>query len=104
MAVVHSDVARLRQMVGSKPRTYVSGTCDMCLSVVGAMGRSWCNRWGEFQHARPVDVKPDDLNKIIAKFREEKSGWLNKHVFAGFQLNPCQALLLGDANGIDGMS
>jgi len=49
-------------------------------------------------------VKPDDLNKIIAKFREEKSGWLNKHVFAGFQLNPCQALLLGDANGIDGMS
>lgn len=58
-----------------------------------------------FAHrARPVDVKPDDLNKIIAKFREEKSGWLNKHVFAGFQLNPCQALLLGDANGIDGMS
>ena len=49
MAVVHSDVARLRQMVGSKPRMYVFGTCDMCLSVVGAMGRSWCSRWGEFQ-------------------------------------------------------
>jgi hypothetical protein len=28
----------------------------------------------------------------------------NAPITAGFQLNPCQALLLGDANGIDGMS
>jgi hypothetical protein len=49
MAVVHSDVARLRQMGGSQPRMYVSGTCDVRLSVVGAMGRSWYSRWGEFQ-------------------------------------------------------
>ena len=58
MAVVHSDVTRLRQMVGSKPRTYVFGTCDMCLSVVGAMGRSWCNRWGEFQHTLSECAEP----------------------------------------------
>jgi len=50
-------------------------------------------------HARPADLAPADLNAIIAKFRAEGTGWLNKHVFAGFQLNPCQALLLGDANG-----
>lgn len=50
-------------------------------------------------HARPSDLVPADLNAIVAKFRADGTGWLNKHVFAGFQLNPCQALLLGDANG-----
>ncbi|KAL7433446.1 hypothetical protein ACHAXH_004340 [Discostella pseudostelligera] len=55
-----------------------------------------------FAHrARPSDLKPEDLNAIIAKIRADKSGWLNKHVFAGFALNPCQAIMLGDANGID---
>jgi hypothetical protein len=53
-----------------------------------------------FAHrARPSDLKPEDLNAIIAKFRADKSGWLNRHVFANFALNPCQALLLGDATG-----
>jgi hypothetical protein len=50
-------------------------------------------------HARPADLVPADLNAIVAKFRADGTGWLNKHVFTGFQLNPCQALLLGDANG-----
>jgi len=58
MAVVHSDVARLRQMGGSQPRTYVSGTCDVRLSVVGAMGRSWYSRWGEFQHTLSECAEP----------------------------------------------
>jgi hypothetical protein len=59
MAVVHSDVARLRQMGGSQPQMYVSGTCDVRLSVVGAMGRSWYSRWGEFQQmpAPPFNVQ-----------------------------------------------
>ena len=58
MAVVHSDVARLRQMVGSQPRTYVLGTCHMCLSVVGAMGRSWSSHLGEFQHTLSECAEP----------------------------------------------
>ena len=58
MAVVHSDVARLRQMGGSQPRTCVSGTCDVRLSVVGAMGRSWYSRWGEFQHTLSECAEP----------------------------------------------
>ena len=50
MAVVYSDVAQLRQMGGSLPHRYVLGTCHKCLSVVGAMGRSWNSHLGEFQH------------------------------------------------------
>ena len=59
MAVVHSDVARLRQMGGPQPQMYVSGTCDVRLSVVGAMGRSWYSHWGEFQQkpAPPFNVQ-----------------------------------------------
>jgi hypothetical protein len=58
MAVVHSDVARLQQMGGSQPRMYVFGTCDVHLSVVGAMGRSWYSHWGEFQHTLSECAEP----------------------------------------------
>ena len=58
MAVVHSDVALLRQMGGSQPWTYVLGTCHKCLSIVGAMGRSWNSHLGEFQHTLSECAEP----------------------------------------------
>jgi hypothetical protein len=58
MAVVYSDVAWLRQMGGSQPRMYIFGMCDVRLSVVGAMGRSWYSRWGGFQHTLSECAEP----------------------------------------------
>ena len=58
MAVVHSDVARPRQMGGSQPQTYIFGTCDKCLSIVGAMGHSWHSHLGEFQHTLSECAEP----------------------------------------------
>lgn len=62
-----------------------------------------CNRprgQCSFLHpVRPTDLKKEDLTAIIAKFRADGTGWLNKHVFKDFELNPCQALLLGDSEG-----
>ena len=68
----------------------------MCKGKECTRPRGQC---GFLHVARPSDVAPADMTAIIAKFRSEGTGWLNKHVFAGFDLNPCQALLLGDANG-----
>ena len=68
----------------------------MCKGKECTRPRGTC---GFLHHARPSDVAPADMTAIIAKFRSEGTGWLNKHVFAGYDLNPCQALLLGDANG-----
>ena len=44
-------------------------------------------------------MKPGDLNKIVDKFYDENTGWLNKQVFKDFELTSHQAGLLGDANG-----
>jgi hypothetical protein len=68
----------------------------MCKGKECTRPRGQCS----FLHrAKPSDLPLADLNAIIAKFREDKTGWLNKHVFAGFELTPCQSLMLGDANG-----